>query len=126
MKILSIIEGAYRGTLEEQDDAAIWCTHALKNAGSEIHVLLRGNAVNYAVKGHDPSGIAIGGVAIEHPPALDQDLTKFKSTGATVAVVREDLEARGISLDNVIGDVELVSASKLAEIVGSYDQILHW
>lgn len=126
MKVLSIIESAYRGTLEEQDDAAVWCTHALRKAGAEIHVLLRGNAVNYAVRGHDPAGIAIGGVAIDHPPALDQDLAKLTTDGASVSVVREDLEARGINLDTVIGDVELVSASELAAIVGSYDQILHW
>ncbi len=126
MKILSIIEGAYRGTLEEQDDAAVWCTHALRNAGSDIHVLLRGNATNYAVKGHDPSGIRVGEVSIDHPPALDQDLAKFTAAGATVAVVREDLLDRGVSLDNVIDSVELVDRSKIAEIVASYDQVLHW
>ena len=59
-KILCIVETAYRGTQEEQDDAVLWFTHALRKAGGVMGVLLRGNAVSYAVRGQDPHGIVIG------------------------------------------------------------------
>ena len=127
MKILSIIEVPYRGIIEEQDDAALWLTHADANGmDAEFDILLRGSAVNYAVRDHDPEGLVIGKLPITRPCHPDRDLTAMKDAGMTVHVVREDLEDLGVPLERVIGDFELVGRSQVADVVRQYDQIWHW
>jgi hypothetical protein len=126
MKILSIIETPYRGTLEEQDDASLWFTHAVKNAGAEFGVLLRGNAVNYGLKRQNPEGIKIGSLPIERPCKPNKDLLSMKEAGITVQVVREDLADLGISMDDVVPDFELVGRDRIPDIVRQYDQVWHW
>jgi sulfur relay (sulfurtransferase) DsrF/TusC family protein len=125
-KILCVVETPYRGTLEEQDDATLWLTHALKKAGSEMGVLLRGNAVNYAVASQDPAGVVIGKLPIEHPCYPNKDLLKMKEAGIPVRVIREDVEERGISLESLVKDFELISGSELPNLFSQYDQVWHW
>lgn len=125
-KVLSIVETAYRATLEEQDDTIIWLTHAMKGAGADVDVLLRGNAVNYAVKGQDASGLAFGEKRQTQPPRLDDDVAKLVGKGTKVYLVREDLIERGISAEELIGGVEMVSRQELPQLFAEYDQVWHW
>ena len=77
MKVLSIIECAYRATIEEQDDTVVWLTLAMRGAGGEFGVLLRGNAVNTAVRGQDTSGLAFGDRTQRHDTDLAEDITRL-------------------------------------------------
>ncbi len=125
-KILCVVETPYRGTLEEQDDATLWLTHSLKNAGGNMGVLLRGNAVNYAVAAQDPAGVVIGKLPIERPVYPQKSLLKMKQAGIPVRVIREDVEERGISLESLVKDFELISGSELPNLFSQYDQVWHW
>ena len=124
--ILSVVERAYHGTIEEQDDTILWVSHMLKNAGADLSVLLRSNAVNYAVKGQDASGLTIGGVELSVPPRLDDDVIALAKSGAPVYVVAEDLADRGISTDDLCEGVQTVSRSDLAKLFDEHDAIWHW
>ncbi len=126
MKALQVIESAYRCTIEEQDDPAIWITHAMKGAGGEFGVLLRGNAVNYAVQGQDASGLIFGGREQTHPPQIDNDIRSLMDKGIDVYFIKEDANDRGIGTDALISGVKPVSRGKLPEIFADYDQIWHW
>lgn len=126
MNTLQVIETAYRGTLEEQDDPVVWLTRAMRNAGAELAVLLRGNAVNYAVKGQDCSGLSIGDVAQTQPPQPAGELGALLAQGVPVYFVDEDLAARGITRDELIDGVTAVAASGLAPLFGRYERIWHW
>ena len=126
MKVLNIVEAAYRGTLEEQDDTTVWFCHAMKGANADIDVLLRGNAVNYAVKAQDASGLSFGGARQTQPPQLANDLVKLKGKGVKVFVVEDALRERGIEPSELIDGLDLVPRAKLAKLFADYDQVWHW
>src|SRR5437764_14930864 len=116
MKVLNIVEAAYRGTLEEQDDTIVWLCHAMKGANADIDVLLRGNAVNYAVKARDASGLSFGGARQTQPPQLANALVKLKGKDAAIFVVEDALRERGTDSSELIDGVHFVSRAKLATL----------
>ncbi len=126
MKVLNIVEAAYRATLEEQDDTIIWLTHAMRGANATVDVLLRGNAVNYAVKAQDASGLKFGDQAQTQPPQLANDLTKLKEKGVKIFVVEDALRERGIETGELIGGLEFIPRHQVAKLFADYDQVWQW
>ena len=126
MKVLQVIQSAYRCTVEEQDDPAVWITHAMRGAGAELSVLLRGNAVNYAVQGQDASGLAFGGVPQTQPPRLDRDIAGLPDKSVQVFAVAEDLAARGIDPMLLVAGVETVPASAVPRLFADHDRVWSW
>ena len=126
MKAINIIETAYRATLEEQDDTIVWLTHAMKGAGAELDVLLRGNAVNYGVKGQNASGLSFGALSQTHPPKLAEDVAKLISKGVDVYIIEEDVAERGIEASSLVNGLKTVSRSGVAELISGYDHAWHW
>ena len=126
LKVLNIVESAYRATIEEQDDTILWTVTALKGAGANVDVLLRGNAVNYGVKGQDASGLQFGAKKQTHPPQLEDDLQRLMDKGAKVYVVTDDVAERGLERTDLIAGLEPLSRSRIAKLYADYDQIWHW
>jgi sulfur relay (sulfurtransferase) DsrF/TusC family protein len=125
-KVLNIIATAYRATLEEQDDTVVWLTHAMKGAGAELDVLLGANAVNYAVKGQDASGLAFGERRQTQPPRLDEDVARLIAKGVRVFLVEEDLAERGVERGDLIAGPEPIPRAALPELLARYEMVWRW
>ena len=125
-KVLSVVESAYRATIEEQDDTILWLAHMLKNAGMDETVLLRANAVNYLVRGQDASGLRIGGDAIAHAPRIDEDVASLLHAGVPVYYVSEDAEERGIPFEHVIGGAKPLTRREIPALFDGFDVVMHW
>lgn len=125
-KILQVIETAYRATLEEQNDTVVWLTHAMRGAGGEFGVLLRGNAVNYAVRGQDASGLAFGDRRQTQPPRLAADVAKLVEKGVPVHVLSEDVAARGLVQGDLIAGLQPLSRTALPQLFAAYDMVWQW
>jgi len=125
-RYLSVVEGAYRATIEEQDDTGLWFTHAIKNAGAEVAVLLRGDSVSYAQRGQDAAGLRFGAHAVKVPPELHKDLEAMMAKGIPVHVVADDLTQRGIPKGALLAGITPVSRAQVATLLAEYDRVLHW
>jgi sulfur relay (sulfurtransferase) DsrF/TusC family protein len=126
MKVLQIVETAYRATLEEQDDPIIWISHAMKGAGADLDVLLRGNAVNYAVAAQDASGLSFGDWQQSQPPDLAGDIAALADKDVNVFVVQDDLDERGLRYTALVEGIETLSRARLPALLNDYDQIWNW
>ena len=126
MKTLSIIESAYRATIEEQDDTIVWIHGAMKGAGAGLAVLLRGNAVNYLVQRQNAAGLAFGDWKQTQPPAIASDLAALAAKGVEVCYVAEDLTDRGIQRNELINGAQPVASAAVPELVGRYGRVWYW
>src|ERR1044071_484170 len=125
MRILNIVETAYRATLEEQDDTVLWFSRALQKAGADLSILLRANAVNYLTP-QDCPGLAIGSARIGHPARPAEDLFRLQEQGACVYAVLDDIEERGIERKIHVPDVRVIRKDEVARLMDEHDQVWHW
>jgi sulfur transfer complex TusBCD TusB component (DsrH family) len=126
VSILNIVSNAYRATFEEQDDTVVWFVHAMRAAGAEPDVLLRGNAVNYAVRDQDASGLRLGDWRQANPPRVAADVAALVAKGCRVFVLVEDLAARGIEPSELIDGLTQVSRRDAASLCAGYRHVWQW
>ena len=126
MKLLNIVSSGYRATIEEQDDTIIWLTHALRNAGADVDVLLGGAAVNYPVRGQKVAPVTIGGRVQKHAPDVHGQVRDLCGKGSTVYAIREDLDERAVKRSDLLKEVHIVERGELPKLLKRYDQVWYW
>jgi sulfur transfer complex TusBCD TusB component (DsrH family) len=123
MKILTIVQSAYRATLEDQN-TILSLSRALKNNGDDLTVLLRGNAVKYIVKQQCP--VSFGTFDMNHTARRNEGLSKLREKGVSVYAIDEDLKERGIDPENCIDGVQLLPMRLVASLMDIHNQVWHW
>ena len=78
------------------------------------------------MKGQDARGLLFGDLPLEHPPALDRDITDLVEKGVPVYYVREDLEERGIPEARLIDGIKPVSRKELPGMLDGFELVWHW
>ena len=126
MKALQILQSAYRCTVEEQDDPALWFVQVLKTAQGDVDIVLKNNAVNYAVVSQDASGLSFGNWKQSQPSQLNQDLQQAIAQGITIYAVAEDIAVRGISDEKLLPGIQKISRLEMSNLFNNYDQVWTW
>jgi hypothetical protein len=124
--MLQVVTNAYRCTVEEQDDPIVWISRAMRGAGGDTDVLLRGASVNYAVKGQDASGLSFGGREQTHPADMAAEISGLIESGAKVFVVGCDVRERGLEGVAMVDGIQSVDRAGLAELYDGYDRVWSW
>jgi hypothetical protein len=126
-KSLNIVESAYRAVMEEQDDTILWLLAAMQGAGGAHTVVLRGNAVNYAIAGQGAPGLTVGEWRQTQAPRMDRDVADLiENRNIPVYVVEEDLAERGIASGELVSGVKLISRRRLPSLFAEYEIVSHW
>ncbi len=124
-KILSILSHTEYGNLEDSD-IGLFASAFAPVAGQQLTLLLREDAVNYAVRGQDGTGIKIVGTPIQPGFLIETDLKSLNQANIPVYAIREDLDDRGIAPKEVIDGVRLMSRTELGKLVVQFDSVWNW
>ena len=126
MKILQVVEQAFRTLAEEQDDTILWLTQSMRGAGADVEVLLAGNCASYAVLKKRQPALAIGTWQQTEPADLPNDIDNLLDKGVPIYVIREDLAERGLADVTVHARIQVVARQDLPALYERVDQVWQW
>lgn len=124
-KILSVLSHTEYGNLEDSD-IGLFASAFAPVAGSSMTLLLAEEAVNYAVRGQEGTGIEIAGGKVQPGFLIETDVKAVAESGVPVYALREDLEARGVAEGDLIGGVKLVSRKEYGKFIDQFDTVWNW
>ena len=126
MKILSIVSTAFRATLEENDDAALWLSLAVAKEGAELSLLFRGNAVIYTMQRRNPTVVEVPELALKTTWLPQTQIQTALGLGVACYSVREDMLARGIDPNSVSAGIVCIDEADVADLLQEHDSLWHW
>lgn len=123
---LAIVERAFRGSLEEQYGHILWVATSLRKMKTEIDVILKGNAVLYAVKLQPRRHLDIGRLQIDQLPDYVQSITDMMASGMTLYVMQPDCYRLGIAIEELIPGVQSINTEEFVACLECYDLPWFW
>lgn len=124
-KILSVLSHTEYGNLEDSD-IGLFASAFAPATGSPMTILLAEEAVNYAVRGQDGTGIQIAGGTVQPGFLIETDLQSVREANIPVYAFREDVERRGLSSHELIPGITLMSRSDFGKFVDQFDTVWNW
>jgi len=125
-RALAIVERAYRGALEEQYANILWLAHVLRRLRGEIDVLLRGDAVRYAVQEQPRSCLKIGCLFIDTLPHYETEIRNLLTAGVKVYASAKDCDRLHLGHGRLIPAVIPLDTLGVAQLFEEYAHIWHW
>lgn len=126
MKILAVVQSAFRTLVEEQDDTILWLNQTISKAGADISILLAGHACSYAFQNATQPPLQIGTWRQSAPANIQDDLNRLHRANVPVYVIAEEITARGLRAADVNPGVLVIPRFQVAGLYDAASQVWHW
>ena len=124
-KILSVLSHTEYGNLEDSD-IGLFASAFAPVTSNQMTLLLSADAVNYAVRGQDGTGIKIAGGTVQPGFLIETDLQSLQDSKIPVYAVKDDLEERGLSERDLISGVKMLRKDEFGKFVDQFDTVWNW
>jgi len=124
-KILSVLSHTEYGNLEDSD-IGLFASAFAPVTGNQMTLLLSEDAVNYAVRGQDGTGIKIAGGTVQPGFLIETDIKSVQDSKIPVYAIREDLEERGIGEKELVAGVRPITRSEFGKFIDQFDTVWNW
>ena len=124
-KILSVLSHTEYGNLEDSD-IGLFASAFAPVTSTQMTLLLSEDAVNYAVRGQDGTGIKIAGGTVQPGFLIETDLQSLQDSKIPVYAVKDDLEKRGLSERDLISGVKILRKDEFGKFVDQFDTVWNW
>ena len=121
--IVSLLRSA-PGALRATDPALEANAYAVAE-DVDLTVVLRGSAIEFAVRGSETRPAQVAGVALP-PAAGSQDLRGLLESGVRVVAEAAAMHARGLDESRLISGVELADDTEIADVLAAAEGVLTW
>jgi hypothetical protein len=110
--VLQVLETTYHCGCKDKDDPAFDIGCAMRSAGTELDVLLKGEAIRYAVAAR----------CADRPHRGVQLLDQ----GARVFVIEDEAAAQGFDQSQLLRGVQTIPRSGVGRLYARYEHVWHW
>jgi sulfur transfer complex TusBCD TusB component (DsrH family) len=122
---LAIVEQAFRGSLEEQYGHIVWLSEIMRTMGADHDLLLRGNAVQFAVRGQRRLSLTIGDSEVTHLSHYESSVVALKAAGAAIYAYRSDLERLDLQ-ERLMPEVTAVDDADVVALCEAHHHLWYW
>jgi sulfur relay (sulfurtransferase) DsrF/TusC family protein len=123
---LSIIERAYRGSLEEQYGHIVWLTQIMKAMGAPTSILLKGDTVLYAKRQQPRSRLRLGDIDIAALSHYESSIEQLLALQVPVYAWQGDLERLALNPADLVSGVQRLDPAGLIGLIRRLDCVWYW
>lgn len=123
---LTIIERAYRGSLEEQYGHILWLTRIMKAMGAPTALLLKGDTVNFAIRGQPRLALRIGDMNVAGLSHHESGVAALLEAGVPLYVWHPDMERLHLAADALLPGVSVLREAALPALIHQFDCVWYW